>query len=129
MITLLCAPRSSLDNPTYQTGRMGQKSFCVISEGDLEGWDGFWVEDDDTMEEGFLSNHEDTFWVHDPNASAWIVRRFQGRTLRKGSPKGGKGKKGKGKGKGSFKGRAFFRPRLLAKGKGKGKSKDGKAKD
>ena len=67
-LELFCAPRSSLDNPSLRAGSKGQNpssrasgqgqygriSFCVLEDGALEGADGYWVQDDQTLEEGFI---------------------------------------------------------------------------
>ena len=91
------------------------RSYCIIDYGDIEGYTGFWVEDDETHEEGFLQDTEDVFWLYDDHADAWKVRRVPGRRLRRGPRKGkGKGKKGKG-----TKGRRKFVPYGKTKGKGK----------
>ena len=119
MITLLCAPRSSVKNPTYSSGATSvAKSFVVLDYGEIEGIEGYWVEDDPTSLEGFVEECQDAFWTYDPVASTWAVSRFRGRTFRKGKAKG-KGKKG------SSKGRPLFRSR---KGKGKGNYYDHKRK-
>ena len=79
----------------------------------MDGVTGFWAEDEETGEVGFLPDLEDVFWVYDDNTFAWVSSHFRGRRLRRGPPRG----KGKGKGKG---GKFRFRSR---KGKGKGKRK------
>ena len=63
---------------------------------------GYWAEDDETGEVGFLDEFEDVFWIHDDCKDTWIANRFRSRRMRKGNPKG------KGKGKGS-KGKSRFR--------------------
>jgi hypothetical protein len=71
------------------------RSFCVIDYGTCEGQEGYWVEDDQTFEEGFVPEYEDTFWTMD-EYGYWSARPFQGRRLRRGAAKG-KGKGGKGR--------------------------------
>ena len=109
---LFCAPKSSIDNPNLRSGPTS-RSFCVLEDGEMDGLAGYWVEDDDTGEVGFLPEWDDVFWVHDDVSFVWASHHFRGRKLRRGPPRG----KGKGKGKG---GRSRFRSR---KGKGKGKGK------
>jgi hypothetical protein len=130
MIELFCAPRSSLEWPGYRTTTVGVRSFCVLEEGTMDDVDGFWVEDNETQDLGFLCAIEDEFWMQDEASGAWVVRRFRGRRLRRGFPKG----KGKGKGR---KGYRRFIPRQKGKGKslvhlssfkGKSKGKKGKGK-
>ena len=82
--------------------------------GDCEGETGYWVEDDETGDCGFLPENiphesDDAFYVFDDEEEAWTVRRFQSRGLRKGSQP-----RTRGKGKGS-KGRKRFRPRKQGK--------------
>ena len=62
----------------------------MIEDGEMDGCQGYWCEDEETGEEGFLQESEDVFWLFDEDASAWMVRRFTGRTLRRG-PRKGKG--------------------------------------
>ena len=78
------------------SGMAQRRSFLVLDEGELEGTDGYWAEDDEDGVEGFLDALEDVFWVYDDADYTWYQRRFQGRQTRRGK---GKGKR-KGKGKG-----------------------------
>jgi len=111
---LFCAPRSSLENPLLRSTQAAHaRAFCTFDYGTLYGSTGYWVQDESTNEEGFLDEYQDLFWVYDDQSSAWASYPFQGRKVRKGTPKG----HGKGKG---HKGRNFFQP-YRAKGKGKGK--------
>eukprot|EP00971_Amphidinium_carterae_P118058 2338961-Amphidinium_carterae.1 len=101
---LSCAPRSSLDNPSYSHAQKNApRTFLVLQQGDCFGSSGAWCEDDETGEEGFVADMADTFGLPEE------IRR---RTMRKGQSKGrgkgkGKGKSGKGKG---CSGRPFFKP-------------------
>ena len=97
------------------SGMAQRRSFLVLDEGDLEGTDGYWAEDDEDGAEGFLDALEDVFWVYDDADYTWYQRRFHGKQIRRGKGKGKR--KGKGKGRG---GRRFFRSR---KGKGRGKGR------
>ena len=54
---------------------------------------GYWAEDEDSGEVGFLPELEDVFWVYQDTEWTWIASRFQGRKMRRGPAKG----KGKGK--------------------------------
>ena len=130
LITLFHAPKSSLENPSWSQ-KTGPRSFVSISYGELDQYEGHWVCDDTTGEEGFLDEHEDTLWIYDEDQGYWVKYPFQGRSLRKGgkSKGGGKGKQGKSKGEG-FSARRFFRPYRKGGGKGKksGKSSSSAAK-
>ena len=144
-IELFCAPKSSLENPNLRAsggGHERQRNFCVIETGDLEGSTGYWVEDEDSGEVGFIPEFEDVFWTFDDANEVWASKYFRGRTMRRGNPKGGgKGKghkgfkkfvpfwkkKGKGGGKGD-KNQSQEASANLVKGKGKGKGKQGKSK-
>ena len=78
-----------------QPSGIGQRrSFLVLEEGELEGNDGYWAEDD---EDGAKDVLEDVFWVYDDADYTWYLRRFQGRQTRQGKGKGRR--KGKGKAK------------------------------
>ena len=115
-LEMFCTTKTAVDNPLMQPSGMAQRrSFLVLDEGDLEGTDGYWTEDDEDGAEGFLDALEDVFWVYDDTDYTWYQRRFQGKHIRRGKGKGKR--KGKGKGRG---GRRFFRSR---KGKGRGKGR------
>ena len=115
-LEMFCTTKTAVDNPMMQPSGMAQRrSFLVKEEGELEGTDGYWAEDDEDGAEGFLDALEDVFWVYDDADYTWYQRRFQGRQTRRGKGKGKR--KGKGKGRG---GRRFFRSR---KGKGRGKGR------
>ena len=130
LITLFHAPKSSLANPSWSR-KSGPRSFVSISYGEPDQYEGHWVCDENTGDEGFLDEHEDLFWVYDEEQCFWKKYPFQGRSLRKGgkSKGGGKGKQGKSKGKESS-ARRFFRPYRKGGGKGKksGKSSGSAAK-
>ena len=115
-LEMFCTTKTAVDNPMMQPSAMTQRrSFLVLDEGELEGTDGYWAEDDEDSAEGFLDALEDVFSVYDDADYTWYQRRFQGRQTRRGKGKGKR--KGKGKGRG---GRRFFRSR---KGKGRGKGR------
>ena len=117
-LEMLCATKTAVDNPMMQPSGMAQRrSFLVLDEGELEGTDGYWAEDEEDGAEGFLDALEDVFWVYDNADYTWYQRRFQGRQTRRGKGKGKR--KGKGKGRG---GRRFFGSRKR-KGRGKGRRK------
>ena len=100
LIELLCNPKNSLDNPNLSGGghRGSGRSFCVMEDGDMDESFGYWCEDEDSGEVGFLPEFEDIFWLYDEVAEAWLSRPFKGRTVRRGTPKG----RGKGKGRKGF---------------------------
>ena len=98
-LAMFCATKTAVDNPMMQPSGMAQRrSFLVLDEGELEGTDGYWAEDDEDGAEGFQDALEDVFWVYDDADYTWYQRRFQGRQTRRGKGKGKR--KGKGKGRG-----------------------------
>ena len=106
-LEMFCTTKTAVDNPLMQPSGMAQRrSFLVLDEGELEGTDGYWAEDEEDGAEGFLDALEDVFWVYDDANFTWYQRRFQGKYIRRGKGKGKR--KGKGKGRG---GRRFFRSR------------------
>ena len=109
-IELFCAHRASLENPSLRTGSQG-RNFCIMEHGDMDGTYGYWVQDDECGEVGFLPEVEDVFWTYDEINDVWNSQYFKGRRLRRGPTKG------KGKGKGSS-GRRRFNTRRKGKGKG-----------
>ena len=65
-LEMFCATKTAVDNPMMQpTGTGQRRSFLVLDEGELEGTDGYWAEDDEDGAEGFLDALEDVFWVCD----------------------------------------------------------------
>jgi hypothetical protein len=84
-VELFCAPRSSLENPMYRASRTG-RSFCVLDQGHLSGDYGYWVEDDETLETGFVPEIDDIFWTFNEDSAMWVQRPFQARKFRRGVP-------------------------------------------
>jgi len=118
-LEMFCTTKTAVDNPMMQPSGIGQRrSFFVLEEGELEGTDGYWADDDEDGAERFLDALEEVFWVYDAADYTWYQRRFQGRQTKRGKGKGKR--KGKGKGRG---GRRLFRSR---KGKGRGKRRKGR---
>ena len=69
---MFCTPKTAVDNPMMQPSGMPQRrSFLVLDEGELEGTDGYWAEDDEDGGEGFLDALEDVFWVYDDADYTW----------------------------------------------------------
>ena len=103
---LFITTRTSIQDPSIRPqGGRGSNTFYILEQGEYEGEEGFWVEDEEGYE-GFMSNNdEETFWVLEEN-DAFIARRVSGRNF--------KFKKRKGKGKSSSKKgnhrRGGFRP-------------------
>ncbi len=60
-------------------------SFCVIEDVEYDGCYGYWAEDEDTGEVGFLDELEDAFWVWDEEEQAFVGAYFQGRKMRHGT--------------------------------------------
>ena len=55
LLEMFCTTRTAVDNPIMQPSGIGQRrSFLVLAEGELEGTDGYWAEDDEDGAEGFL---------------------------------------------------------------------------
>ena len=121
-IKLFCAPKSSLADPSYRTTGNSKeyRSFFVYEQGECFGTSGYWVQDDENEEEGFVEERENVFWTYDEQNEAWFSSKFKGRRFRR---EGNPSRKGGGKGKG---GRFQFKP-WRPKGKGKGKGKRGHA--
>ena len=61
-LEMFCTTETAVDNPMMQPSGIGQRrSFLVLEEGELEGNDGYWAEDD---EDGAKDALEDVFWVY-----------------------------------------------------------------
>ena len=88
-ITLFHARKSSWAH------KSGPRSLIAISYGELDKYEGHWVQDKYTGDEGFLDEHGDIFWIYDEEQSFWMRNPFQGRYLKKGGKSKGKAKKGK----------------------------------
>jgi len=66
---------------------LDRRFFLVLEEGELEGTDGYWAEDDEDGAERFVDALEDVFWVYDDADYTWYQRRFQGRQTSRGKGK------------------------------------------
>ena len=102
---LFITTRTSIQDPSIRPqGGSRSNTFFIIEQGEYEGKEGFWVEDEEGLE-GFMSNNdEDTFWVLEEN-DAFIERKVSGRNF-KFKKRKGKGKSGNKKGspqRGGFK--------------------------
>ena len=75
LITLFHAPKSSLENLSW-AHKSGPRSFVSISYGELDQYEGHWVLDETTGDEGFLDEHEDLFWVYDEDQCFWMKAAF-----------------------------------------------------
>ena len=141
---LFCTTRTGLADPRLRTSvhvqhrgfrnsrNTGGRSFAILDTGDYDGQFGYWVQDEDTFEEGFIAedDEEEVFWQVDDN-EAFVARRFKRRPQLRRSGKGRR--KGKGRKRGRFrsnrKGSAHtaegddYNSSFYGKGKGKGKSK------
>ena len=94
-LDLFCGTATGTADPSIR--RQRRSTFLVLHEGDLEEESGYWVMDQETGEEGFVSLFsESEFWVLAAKGG-YTRRRIHGRRFRKPS-KGGKGK-GRGKGR------------------------------
>ena len=117
---LLCSTKTGINDPNVRPhgqsrgkGRSSgghRRSFIIDEEGDFEEDEGWWVVDEETGEEGFLSQFDDTFYTpKDEWGNEWEAALVVGRFLRKHNGKGRKGKRGN-------KRRGKFRPRRKGKG-------------
>ena len=103
---LFCTTRTGIADPTIR--HVKRSTFLVIEEGEYDGETGYWVAEEETGDEGFVSLYiEDEFWVLSAKGG-YNKRRVFSRRF----------KQGKGKGKGSQRKRPGFRPRFQKKGKG-----------
>ena len=135
-LELFCSTATSTADPLIR--RRKRITFLVLDEGEYEEETGYWVMDQATQEEGFVSLFSETeFWVLGAKGG-YTKRKIHGRKFRKG-PKGGKGNRGKGRKRPGFRSRrgkgAFASPEEVydwdwnnsnfygkgGKGKGKGK--------
>ena len=65
---LFITTRTSIQDPSIRPqGGSRSNTFFIIEQGEYEGEEGFWVEDEEGLE-GFMSNNdEETFWVLEEN--------------------------------------------------------------
>ena len=94
---LFITTRTSIQDPSIRPqGGNRSNTFFILEQGEYEGEEGFWVEDEDGLE-GFMSNNdEETFWALEEN-DAFIASKVSGRNFRFKKRKG-KGKSGNKKG-------------------------------
>ena len=79
-IELFCAPRNSIADPSYRTSTQSQRSYVVMDYGECEGHLGYWVQDEETGEEGFIEEFdEENFWVYHEERDSFIARRTRPR--------------------------------------------------
>ena len=94
LITLVHASESSLDNPSW-THKTGSRSLMAISShGELDEYEGHWILDANTGEEGSLDEHEDVFWLFGEDQCYWIRLPLQSGKSKGGLSKGGLDPKG-----------------------------------
>ena len=87
----------------------GHRSFLIIESSTHEGDYGYWVQDEQSGQEGFLSTTTEVFWSYNNGTGSWESANVAGRRLRAGKGKKGKGKGKKGKGKkGHQYGKGFY---------------------
>ena len=110
---LFITTRTSIQDPSIRPqGGSRSNTFFITKQGEHEGEEGFWVEDEEGLE-GFMSkNDEETFWVLEEN-DAFIARKVSGRNFRFKKRKG-KGKSGNKKGSHQRGGFKPFRKAVLA---------------
>ena len=109
---LFITTRTNLQDPNIRpSGGSRSKTFFILEQGDYEGEEGFWVEDEEGAEGFCPLDDEEAFWQLEDN-DAFVLRRVPRRTLKSG--KGRKGRKGKGKRR-----RGSFRPYRKAQTGGK----------
>ena len=85
---LFITTRTSIQDPSIRPqGHNRSNTFFILEQGEYEGEEGFWVEDEDGLE-GFMSNNdEETFWVLEEN-DAFVARKMSGRNFRFKKKKG-----------------------------------------
>ena len=102
---LFITTRTSVQDPSIQPqGGSRSNTFFIIEQGEYEGEEGFWVEDEEGQEEFMADNDEETCWALEEN-DALIAINVSGRNFRFKRKKG-KGKSGNNKGshrRGGFK--------------------------
>ena len=104
---LVCTTRIGIADPTIR--HVKRSNFLVIDEGEYDGETGYWVVEEQTGDEGFVSLYiEDEFWVLSAKGG-YTRRKVFHRKFKQG--------KGKGRG-GKQRQRPGFRPRSQKKGKG-----------
>ena len=104
---LFCSTRTGIADPTIRHTK--RSTFLVTEEGECDGELGYWVLEEETGEEGFVSLYaEDDFWVLGAKGS-YTRKRVFNRRFKQGKGKGRGGKQRK---------RPGFRPRSQGKGKG-----------
>ena len=57
-------PKSSSENPSWAR-KSGPRSLIAVSHGVLDEYEGHWVQDEFTGDDGFLDDYEDILWVYD----------------------------------------------------------------
>ena len=104
--TLFASVRTGIGNPmvrprTSRT-RGSKRSFYLFEAGEFDGEEGYWAEDEETHQEGFLSTENEVFWTLDDEKDEWHEANVAGRKIKK-------------RGKGSNKSRRKFKSKKRGK--------------
>ena len=95
---LLCSMKTGINDPNvrpsggFRSGKgrgSHRRSFIIDEEGDYDDDEGWWVVDEETGEEGFLSQVDDTFYTpKDDWGNEWDAALVAGRFLKRNKGKG-----------------------------------------
>ena len=112
---LFAAHKTGFADPfTQRKHRHKKRAYTILDSGDWDGSVGYWVQDQETLDEGFYDIEEEVFWAYDEEQDCWFSKK--GGKLRRGKHKSRKGK-GRKKGGKPFQGK--FKSHTKGK-KGKG---------
>ena len=78
---LFITTRTSIQDPSIRPpGGSRSNTFYILEQGEYEGEEGFWVEDEHRTEGFIAKNDEETFWVLEER-DAFIARKVSGRNF------------------------------------------------
>ena len=79
---LFTTTRTSIQDPSVRPhGGKRSNTFYILEQGEYEGEESFWLEDEEGLEGFMATNDEETFWVLEEN-NAFIARKMSGRNFR-----------------------------------------------
>ena len=78
---LFITTRTSIQDPSIRpSGGNQSNTFYILEQGEYEGEEGFWVEDEEGLEGFMPTNDEETFWVLEENDAFIATNRKFGKS-------------------------------------------------
>ena len=80
---LFASARTGFADPfVLDKRRQMKRSYIILDQGDWEGSLGYWVQDEESLEEGFYDVEEQIFWTYKEEQDAWFSNKKGGKLKR-----------------------------------------------